>query len=103
MTGSHRRTLKSMTCGWSATGAVREVQGKYKLHKKYCEICKTTNVKNSIPKFNSNDDAKMNGFQGLSSKNIILENMKGTKISIASDSTISTEKIIVKRDLFFKD
>jgi hypothetical protein len=45
--GGQRRTLTA-GCGWTCVGALREVDNKHKIHKKYCEKCKNK----ILPEFN---------------------------------------------------
>jgi hypothetical protein len=55
-------------CGWRCVGHPREVNGKFKIHKRLCEICRESHTK-ELPKF-SNEAANINGsWKGIKSRN----------------------------------
>ena len=62
--GGQRRTMMS-GCGWSARGALREVDAKFRLHKRVCETCRNRNVE--IPEYDK-VAATANGWNGLDAK-----------------------------------
>jgi len=62
--GGLRRTIEA-PCGWRCVGHPREVNGKFNIHKRFCESCKEDNME--VPAFNrTNGDA--NGWNGITIK-----------------------------------
>ena len=49
-------------CGYSAKGTPRDVEFRYKLHKKHCTECRDKKIE--IPQFNR-ENALLNGFNGI--------------------------------------
>ena len=65
--GGQRRILET-GCGWRCVGHPREVNGKFKIHKRLCDFCRESNTK-ELPKF-SNEAANINGsWKGIKSIN----------------------------------
>ncbi len=62
--GGQRRTLET-PCGWRCVGHPQEVNGKYRIHKKFCDTCKDVN---NVPEF-SRTNGDVNGWKGISNKN----------------------------------
>jgi hypothetical protein len=56
--GGQRRTIET-GCGWRCAGHPREVNGKFKIHKRLCDVCRESHTK-ELPKF-SNEAANING------------------------------------------
>jgi hypothetical protein len=65
--GGQRRTIET-GCGWRCVGHPQEVNGKFKIHKRLCDICRESHTK-ELPKF-SNEAANINGsWKGIKSIN----------------------------------
>ena len=62
--GGQRRTIET-GCGWRCVGHPNEVNGKYKIHKKFCDTCKDSITE--LPSFNK-DAGKINGWKGIKNK-----------------------------------
>ena len=63
--GGQRRTIET-GCGWRCVGHPQEVNGKFKLHKKYCNTCNETFTE-ELPSFNKKA-SKINGWKGLTDR-----------------------------------
>jgi hypothetical protein len=63
--GGQRRTIEA-GCGWRCVGHPQEVNGKFKLHKKYCNTCRDAHTE-ELPSFNK-EGGKMNGWKGITNK-----------------------------------
>ena len=63
--GGQRRTIEA-GCGWRCVGHPQEVNGKFKIHKKICNICKD-NYTEGLPEFNK-EGGKMNGWKGITNR-----------------------------------
>ena len=63
--GGQRRTIQA-PCGWTAVGHPREVNGKYNIHRRFCEICK--DCESEVPEFNK-ANGNYNGWKGISNRN----------------------------------
>jgi hypothetical protein len=59
--GGQRRTIET-GCGWRCVGHPQEVNGKFKIHMRLCDICRENHTK-ELPKF-SNEAAIINGSWG---------------------------------------
>lgn len=63
--GGQRRTITS-TCGWTTQGSLREANGKFNIHRKYCDICNKKEFAGDGT-FNK-QEALENGWKGLNNK-----------------------------------
>lgn len=63
--GGQRRTIEA-GCGWRCVGHPQEVNGKFKIHKKFCNTCKDSYTE-GLPEFNK-EGGKMNGWKGITNR-----------------------------------
>jgi hypothetical protein len=64
--GGQRRTIEA-GCGWRCVGHPQEVNGKFRLHKKYCETCRENHTQ-ELPSFNK-EAGNINGWKGITNRN----------------------------------
>jgi len=64
--GGQRRTIEA-GCGWRCAGHPQEVNGKFRLHKKYCETCRENHTQ-ELPSFNK-EAGNINGWKGITNRN----------------------------------
>ena len=79
-TGGQRRTIETR-CGWRCDGHPREVNGKHKIHIKFCDICKN----DKLPDFNK---SITNGWKGVASGGIGI-NKNYTTTCVTNDMEIN--------------
>jgi len=64
--GGQRRTIEA-GCGWRCVGHPQEVNGKFRIHKKYCDTCRESHTQ-ELPSFNG-EAGKINGWKGITNRN----------------------------------
>ena len=64
--GGQRRTMEA-GCGWRCVGHPQEVNGKWAIHRRYCNECRETQLE-ELPEFNR-EAGLMNGWGGITNRN----------------------------------
>ena len=64
--GGQRRTIEA-GCGWRCAGHPQEVNGKFRIHKKFCETCRENHTQ-ELPSFNK-EAGNINGWKGITNRN----------------------------------
>lgn len=62
--GGQRRTIQA-ECGWRCVGHPQEVDGKFRIHKRFCKTCVESQTE--LPAFNK-AAGLINGWKGLTEK-----------------------------------